>query len=564
MLVFVSFMAVPNAFAKGDVQLFDEEFNAQKAKDLNIVVPPDTDPGYHFVRVQIYDEGGVLSERKIPFCKRLDGRVNWDNKCPGMDPVLPKNELILIKIRADLPLYHAGMEPKKQSKTMVAVFAALALIATGTRSLAQMKVNAPGMSDAELAKLHGAERGEAVEIGDKQKWGDRSWTWRFPGHAKVDHLFDLIPLKIDRYSPLLARTMTDGDWLRAILGSLTLIVYGAGIWAGYSAAESTGFQALPPSMYWVIALAAFGIMDAFAGLMVSSAFGIAILSHGNLDSVSAWITVVVLTTAFFAPSLIASSFRPFRRETLKPGDRWELLTDIALTSLLGGWALQNLITMLPAISRLQLPISEYARPIGLAGGILIFIRICGENMGVRLYPRRINDVTTDFETPGKFQRTISWVMRTAIFYFAASQFIGRDAFVAIGTAMFAFPQLLAIIGGTNIKKFKWLQRLTPRGSILAIAIVFVGYFATAYVQKYFTSTLAFFRVSFLALMTPVFLAAMASLFSHEDAIRDWNKNFWNKAVYRIGGLAIYSVLVLIVFGVDVPGITKDWVTSLLG
>ncbi len=30
------------------------------------------------------------------------------------------------------------------------------------------------------------------------------------------------------------------------------------------------------------------------------------------------------------------------------------------------------------------------------------------------------------------------------------------------------------------------------------------------------------------------------------------------------GLAIYSVLVLNVFGVDVPGVTKDWVTSILG
>jgi len=574
MLVAITFLVMPDSFAKENVQLFDQVLTDAEAQQLNIVVPADTDPGYHVIRMQIYDDGGVLSEKKIPFCKRLDGRVNWNNICPGMDPVLPKDELILIKWRGSLPLYHAGMEPKKQSKTMVAIFAALALIATGTRSLTQVKVNTAGVSDADLAKKHGAERddpgsleinetGKIGSIQENKKWGDRSWIWRFPGHAKVDYFFDLIPLKIDRISPLAARAMTDGDWLRAIFGSLTLLVYGAGIWAGYTAAASTGFQALPPSMNWVIVLAAFGIMDAFAGLMVSVTFAISIAAHGYFDSVSAGITVVVLSIAFSAPALIASAFRPFRRETLKKGDRWELLTDIALVSLLGGWALKNLIVMLPAISRLQLPISEYANQIGIAGGLLIFIRVCGENIGIRVFPRRINDVTTDFETPSKFQRLVALTVRSAIFYFAASQFIGRDAFVAIGAAFFAFPQLLAIVGGSKIKKYKWLQVLTPHGTILAISIVFIGYFATAYVQQFFTSTLAFFRVSFLALMAPVFLAAMASLFSNEDTLRDWNKNFWNKAIYRLAGIAIYCVLTLIVFGVDVPGITKEFVLGFI-
>ncbi len=548
--------------------LSDSPVTSADINQFNIIVPHDLDPGFHQMTVQIYSNSGVQQEKIIKFCKEPNGRVHWNNICTDMDPVLSKSSLEKITDRAKLPKYLAAMEPKKQVNNIIAGLAALTLIITGNDTLTQEVLGrkpdrAPTgkPEDDTEGDIESIEKSRQSRVKKKQAWGDRSRTYRLlPWHLKIDHFFEFFPLKIDRFAPIVARSMTDGDYIRAIWGTLSLLTYGLAIFAGIGGAHSVGRQALPPLWSWALAIALLGVFDSFAGLLASVAYFASILFAGNINSTSTFLTVIATCTLFFAPTLIAASIRPFRREAEDHHDRWALITDIALAPLLAGWAASKIVSGLPGFAKLQLPIAPYADRIGLVVGLAILARILIEGGAVRLYPERLNHVTTDFPEGYLVQRITSAIFRTYVFYFLAGQFIGFNKFLYIGTAMFAIPVGIDSLFRDRIPKSPKLHRLLPKGVILALLLIFAGAFITAYVQSQFTSTLAFFRWTFVAVSIPVFIFHLLDLFIIEPDEEHWRtKSTWHRVLWEVGGVLIYVALALIVFGYDLPNHLRHWI-----
>ena len=75
---------------------------------------------------------------------------------------------------------------------------------------------------------------EAVEVEGRvtEGWGDRSVTWRAPGHELTDELGASLPVRLAPRWPLLARLVDDGTPARAVLGSLSLLLPAAGLVLG--------------------------------------------------------------------------------------------------------------------------------------------------------------------------------------------------------------------------------------------------------------------------------------------------------------------------------------------
>jgi hypothetical protein len=534
--------------------LSDHQITAGDIAKYRIVVPHDLDPGYHKMTIQIYDGAGVLQERVIEFCKAADGRAHWDNKCPGMDPVASLATLEKITVREELPKYIAPMEPKKQVNNIVAGLAILTLMVAGKDTLTQQ---ASKKNEEDHGSLEGLDSEKQDKVKEGFKWGDRSRSYAvLPGYKKVDAFFDRVPLKLDRISPLIARTMTDGDWLRAIVGTFSLFLYAFAIFAGAAAALSVNSQALPPSWKWVVILALIGVFDSFAGLLASIHYFGIILLHGNINSLSALLTMVGMISLFFGPALIAAAVRPFRRfPEGNKHDKWEWIMDMTLGPLIGGWVASKIISSFVGFAKIQLPIAYHAGQIGIIVGVGILIRMLLEDMAVNGYPNRLNDVTSEFEDPYLLQRLISLAIKGGIFYFLSGQFIGFNIFLVAGTVLFVIPSLIDILVGEKLPKSEKLNFWLPTGTVLGITLVFLGAFAETYVQTKFTSTLAFFRVAFVATLIPVVLFQIGDLFIVEPPkSKHWSRQSnLQTYTYRLGCVIVFAVFALIVFGVDLPG-----------
>lgn len=539
--------------------LKDQDFTATELSRFEVDLPHDLDPGYHELVVQVYNDSGVLEDRILPFCKAIDGRAHWNNVCEGLDAFATEKQLDQITVKADLPKYLAPMEPKKQINTLIVALVTLTLILGRRNSLKHPDLHLHTPPESTQGSLEEVQNSDLDGVKVLEKWGDRSWTYRLlPGYKKVDEFFDKGPLAIDRWSPLMARAMCDGDYLRAIIGTLTLFVYGFAAVGAVVASAGVHHQALPPSWQWCIILALLGVLDSFAGIVAAIFYFLTTVITGNVHSISDLLTLVGVSTLFFGPALIACAVRPFRRETEGGDDRWELVTDLALAPLMGGWAAQKIVNGLPGFAKAQLPVAFHANQIGIIIGLSILVRILIEDGSLRLYPRRINDVCSDLEEPYAIQKFVSGVLKTLAFYYIGGLFIGFNKFTLIGTLFFAIPQFIKVFFEDRLPQSKRLYRILPTGTILAIVLTMLGIAISNYVITFFTSTIAYFKWTYVAVAATVSIFALADLFITEPDGPHWRiRSKWQTGLWRVGGSAIYALLVLIVLNVDVVGKIHD-------
>jgi hypothetical protein len=171
------------------------------------------------------------------------------------------------------------------------------------------------------------------------------------------------------------------------------------------------------------------------------------------------------------------------------------------------------------------------------------------------------DVHTQFEEPHIFQRITSLLIKTVIFYYLSGTFIGFSPYLIAGTILFALPSTIGIFIGNKLPRSTRLYRLLPTGTVLAVFLIFAGYFITAYIHSHFTNTLTIFSWTFVGVLIPVFIFQIADFFII-DKVDHWKESGWFYTLaWRAGGTAVYIVLVLIVFGVDIPGYMKTLIVG---
>ena len=218
-----------------DTVLLDR-LTSSEAEDLDIQIPADVPPGYHEVVIEVYDDGGTVDKKILTFCKDLNGKIDWASNCPDLVRMYSEPELIPITDRSDLPAYDPAQEPDKSKDLQVAAFAALAVLSAGGAAAASQKSGSDtnGRREEEDSSEDGSEDKSneenddlaSVSAGDLKKIernpgrGDLSRTWKAPLTERSDALFSGLISFISPYSPILARTVADGNYLRAMFGSL--------------------------------------------------------------------------------------------------------------------------------------------------------------------------------------------------------------------------------------------------------------------------------------------------------------------------------------------------------
>jgi hypothetical protein len=540
-LLMLNFLVLPNAQAKQEVVI--DRITKAEAEDLNIEIPDDVPPGHHSITIEVYDDKGTVSQKEIPFCKDEKGVVQWDDKCPNLKSDQPTKVVpVPIKeITTGLQPYDPLGDPKTTKGLQLAAFAALAALTSIKRNDKQ-----DDDDDQDQESLQSVSSGALKLLKNEPGKGDLSQTWDNRFTDETDFAFVTVAHRFNRFSPLLARTAQDGNTIRAILGSWAALLLPIGFVLGVIAAVNTGGQALPPAWGIVAAVMAVAIYDAFAGFIAGSVLFLAALLTGNITNRPELLTAIGVMVLFFAPALLASAFRPFRRLVRTQDDMWERITDYALGTLLTFWVITKMVAAMNGLARLELPITKHGTQLAWIAAALLIIRVALEDIAVEHYPMRLRALHVEIKSPSHSQKVRSLIFKIFVFFIMAAPFVGSLLNLVLGTILFAIPQITSLSLEDNLPKKKLYL---PKGVFKTVVMIFVMALVSNMIEGAFSSPETFLKWSFVVMALPGFFL------HYLDAITDIPETDWKstengRKIYRIGGVIIFVLMVLVVKGVD--------------
>jgi hypothetical protein len=539
-ILLLNFLVLPSAEAKQEVVI--DRITQAEAEDLNIEIPDNVPPGHHSVTIEVYDKKGTVSQKEIAFCKDNDGVVHWDDKCPDLKTDSPATEdpTPVKAIKEGLQPYDPMGDPETTKGLQIAAFAALAALTSIKRDEKQDD------EDQDQESLQSVSSGALKLLKDEPGKGDLSNTWDNRYTDETDFAFVSLAHRFNRFSPLLTRTVQDGNTIRAIIGSWAALLMPIGLILGIIAAVNTGGQALPPAWGIVGAIMAVAIYDAFAGFIAGFVFFLAALLTGNITNRPEFLTAIGVMVLFFAPALLASAFRPFRRLVRTQDDMWERITDYALGTLLTFWVITKMVAAMNGLARLELPITDYGTELALMSAALLIMRVALEDIAVEHYPMRLRALHVEIKSPSHNQKIRSLAFKIFVFFIMAAPFVGSLLNLVLGTILFAIPQITSLSLEDNLPKKKLYL---PKGVFKTVVMIFVMALVSNMIEGAFSSPAAFLKWSFVVMALPGFFL------HYLDAITDTPETDWKitengRKIYRIGGVIIFVLMVLVVKGVD--------------
>ena len=541
-LIILNFSILPGFGAEQKVVI--DRLTESEAEDLDIEIPEDVPPGFHSITIEVYDDNGTVSQKEIEFCKDEEGVVQWDNKCPNLkldEEPAPVDPEPIKPITVGLQPYDPLSDPETTKGLHLAGFAALAALTSIKRNEKQSD------EEQDQESLQSVSSGALKLLKNEPGKGDLSKTWDNRFTDESDFVFVSLAHRFNRFSPLLTRTIQDGNTVRAMIGSWAGLLIPIGFILGIVAAINTGGQSLPPAWGIVALIMAVAIFDAFAGFVAGFVFFLSALLTGNITNRPELLTSIGVMVLFFAPALLASAFRPFRRLVRTQDDMWERITDYALGTLLTFWVITKMVAAMNGLARLELPITDYGTELAWIASGLLIIRVAFEDIAVEHYPMRLRALHVEIRKPSQTQKIRSLVFKIFVFFIMAAPFVGSLLNLVLGTILFAIPQITSLSLEDNLPKKKLYL---PKGVFKTVVMIFVMAVAGNLIEGAFSSPAAFLQWSFVVMALPGFIL------HYLDAITDAPETDWKttengRKIYRIGGVVIFVLMVLVVKGVDI-------------
>jgi hypothetical protein len=332
-----------------------------------------------------------------------------------------------------------------------------------------------------------------------------------------------------------------------MIGSWAALLMPVGLILGIMAVINTGGQSLPPVWTIVALIMAVAIFDAFAGLVAGFVFFLAALVTGNITNRPELLTTIGVMVLFFAPALLASAFRPFRRLVRNQDDMWERITDYALGTLLTFWVITKMVAAMNGLARLELPITEYGTELALIAAGLLLIRVALEDIAVEHYPMRLRALHVEIKKPSQSQKVRSLAFKIFVFFIMAAPFVGSTLNLVLGTLLFAIPQITSLSLEDNLPKKKLYL---PKGVLKTVVMIFVMALASNMIEGAFSSPEAFLKWSFVVMALPGFILHYLDAITDKPE-GDWKTTEKGRMIYRIGGVIVFILMVLVVRGVDI-------------
>lgn len=357
---------------------------------------------------------------------------------------------------------------------------------------------------------------------------DRPDRYRPPRVASVDATLNRISSSVDRRTPMLARTVDDGAYLRALFGGFWVGMPLAGVILGVITAFDTNFTVMIPSMALLVAIVVLGVLDAFTGLLFVLSFGVAQLCGGgftSVDSVRGFLGIAVFS---FGPALVASAVRPFRRSSAGDEIVWNRCVDVVLVALFGAWAAGTMFSTLPSLTTYKPAHSDRVTAVETLVLVMLVTRWILENGSRVLVPNLLRIVEVEeFAEPSRVQRMVSNVLRTALFVFVAVVYIGNNWALWIGAAMFLAPKIIDEFAD-RLPNIALLHQFVPRNLLRVVLMLFVALWWGGLVNDHIGDSANVMLYAFVLMGIPGHVLGVVDWFGRES--KDWPSTALSKTL----------------------------------
>lgn len=368
---------------------------------------------------------------------------------------------------------------------------------------------------------------------------------RLPRSSFVDRIVTALPMKLARVSPLVGRVLTDGTYLRSLLGVAWLLLPLLGVVVGVGSAVSTDFNAVMPSLAWLTAVVIIGSFDALAGFMAASVFGVLVVLGGGIHSSDSVRGLLGIWVFSFAVPVLASASRPFRRkDAVGLAGAWDRAADFVMIALFGAWAAGSMFGSLPGLTGFRPSYADDVLRIQVIVLVVLVLRYALENATTVLTPGKLRELSaSSLPDPSNTQVIISSLIRTTSFVFVAIVFIGNNWALWTGAALYLLPKLVAIIDD-KFPNVEALHRYMPRGILKVTFMMFVARWWGQLLTSNIDDAEKMLTFGFVFLGMPGFITTVLGWFGRSSS-KPWKPNWFT----RFGGLVLLVVGFLIVRGV---------------
>lgn len=335
-------------------------------------------------------------------------------------------------------------------------------------------------SDTEVQASESPHRGQ-----------DRFTTYRLLGHRFSDWANCRVPELTYRISMIPSRTISDSTYVRASLGNIWFLLPILGMVGGVAASHSTGGLPLPPTTFEFTALMTIGIFDAFAGFVGFMVFFAWVLLTGHFTSYHAASGVVGLGIMWFGGPQLAHTFRKvstWDQEPTKAKRWWRIFGDVIVLSVVGGFLLGKMVSIMPYTTGYQVPIVNHETLITLVAIGAFAIRAISESLVVHNFRDRLEAMPEPhLEKQPLISTLLAFVVRTAAAFVVLWAFLGNQVATYIVLVLFLSFEWIASLGD-RFPESTFFARVTPRNLFKLALVILVAELLLRALTPHFAST----------------------------------------------------------------------------
>jgi hypothetical protein len=361
----------------------------------------------------------------------------------------------------------------------------------------------------------------------------------------IDSLMKKLSMSLDRVLPMFARIANDGAAIRALIGAPWALLPIIGIALGVVSAFNTEFTIMIPALWIIAAVLVLGILDAFAGLLFAATFTVVVLLGGGFESANSIRGLLGISVFAFAPALVASAVRPFRRLSDGPDLLWNRIVDFVLVTLFGAWAAGGMYSALPSLTTFKPEHSDRIDFIHVVALAALIVRWAIENSARLAIPNRLQEVeVADFDDPPSMQKFASQFVRAAVFTFVIYVFIGNNWALWTAAALFLLPKITDEFA-SRFPNIPALHKFLPKKLTKVVFMMFVMTWWGGVVSDRYADSAEALLYIFVLMNIPGLVMDALGWFGRESS--GWKSTL----VSKIAGIALLIFGFLIVRGVIV-------------
>jgi len=288
-------------------------------------------------------------------------------------------------------------------------------------------------------------------------------------------------------SAVIATSIGDADYLRAVLGIFSLLIYPVAIIIGAMESISRAEKTSPiPGITWLVLAIVIGCFDSLAGAISAITFAsIAVLPKlldagfdlpKLLDADIDWPTfiggIIIVYILSTGPALFAGALRRFDGVHTSRKGKWERLVDYALSPIVTAWIVWKGLELLPKISEPEGPYwSIDIRNIGIIVFFCICLRYFLEGFVAKNFAGRINELVTESVPMQKWPHIAVHIRKGMLVSFIASLLLVPET-VSI-EIMFLLFLILLLPAVTHAFGFRSVDRIAKFNIIGTPRLVFM-------------------------------------------------------------------------------------------